>query len=709
MKTKILLENNTNFILTSKEQKKNNTVRVIYDYNNTKLQKQYELLFKILPKHELFIYNTEEQNTYIETTYNIYLDTINEYCYYNLKARYTILFVNEEYVSYKYTRYVRREKYKDKPLLKIKTIIDYYFCVTKYSVNILLKKWKIPLHKIIYITNICNINKKLILNNRQQLGIDDTKYILFDLDMYDSKNNIVILDIWLKYYTNSKNILVININRAKRNDKLIEKLKILFGRITLQTPFVKYNDNMIITNDLNSLNFNYHAIILNMSFYNLYYKVYEYLLQNKIVIVNDNKITREIFINTKFLYSDINKINNNIDLLFDLSIDNISDIENYLRYKKSNLKHILKYFKYDSKITYIQEPIHIPVKTIYDESQYNQDHEKIIPYILTIEKKFNIFSPNIDKYFRFIKKPKHKTDYCYATIIIIDNSYLPSILISGYKLKQITDLNIVCFVQDQPYYENGKKIFSGLSYNDIKQIKKIYDCVIGIDIINKYFGKDISTIAKQFSHDEDYHKQNKQKIYYMTKIIIFSFIYYEKIFYYDGSSLITINIDSIFSKNTIVLHMDNPNIPNTFNPSTYLIIPKKYYILKFLYIIEHYNDIFNKNNFTCRLFMYVCLIYYTIFPNFEIGTYFQQEGGIDVERYNDSNNDYIISPIINYPYRKPFRYSIMLNEQHRDIFLLNYIHYGPWDEIVQQLLLKYPKFKKYFKYIKTFRYTKFII
>jgi hypothetical protein len=710
MKSKILLENNKNFILLSKEQiKKDNTIRVIYDYNNTKSRKQYELLFKILPKHELFIYKNEEKEKYSETTFNIYLDTINEFCYNNLKTRYTILFVNEEYVSYKYARYIRREEYQNKPLLKIKTIIDYYFCVTKYSVKILLKKWKIPLEKIIFLTNIFNINKKLIMkNNLQNINIntDNSKYILFDLDIYETYNNITILDIWLAYYMNIKTKLIIYIHKEKQNDKLLDKLRTLIGIIDFQIPYIAYHGNIIITNDLTTLNCNYYAIILNISTYNLYYKVYDYILQNKIIIINDNKITREIFNNTMFLYSDINKINNNIDLLISSSIENMSEIENYLRYKKSNIKSIFNHFKYNKK-KFITPYTPIPLKQFLYAFEYNDDHDTVIPYILKIERKLNNHEPNIDKYFRFIKKPDNKTNFCYATIIIIDNSYLPSVLVSGYKLKQLTDLNIVCFVQDQPYYENGKKIFSGLSNNDIKQIKKIYDCVIGIDIINKYFNKDL--YAKQFINDEKFYIRNKNKIYYMTKITLFSFIYYKKIFYFDASVLINVNMDSIFMNDTFVLQVDNEKIQHTFIGNYYLIIPKKYYILKFLYLIKKYKNIFDKNKFKCRLTPYLCLIYYTIFPHYIIGEYYIQDSGLEIDRFNDSNNNYIIKPIINYPYNKPFRYSLMLDEPERDVFLLNYIHYAPWDLIVQELISKIPAFKKYFKYIKTFRYTNFSI
>jgi len=709
MKNKILLENNIKFILTSKEQKKKfNTVRVIYDYNAAKLQKQYELLFKILPKHELFIYKNEEQVSDIETTYNIYLDTINEFCYNNLKTRYTILFVNEEYVSYKYTQYVRREQYKDEPLIKMDTIVDFYFCVTKYSINVLLKKWKIPLHKIIFLRNIFNINKKLLLKKTLTIQSNDTKYILFDLDMYETTNNIAILDVWLTHYINIKTTLVIHLVRAKRNDKLVDKLKLLFGRIVFSFPFVKYYENIIITNDLPSLDFNYYAIILNMSRYNLYYKVYEYILQNKIIIVNDNKITREIFNNSKFLYSDINKINKNIDFLLESYIDNMSDIENYLRFKKSNMKLIFKYFKYDTGKQYVESYTSIPIKQINTEEEYIKVHENIIPYISKIEKKFNTYNPDIDKYFRFIKKPTNKTNFCYASIIFINNTYLPTVLVTGYKLKQLTNLNIVCFVQDKPYYENGKKIFPGLNYNDIEQIRKIYDCVIGIDIVNKYF-KTKLTIAKQFKEDEEYHIQNKYKIYYMTKILILSFVYYEKIFFFDASVLINVNMDTMFESDINLLPMDDEKLVNTFNGGYFLIIPKKYYILKFLYLIDNFDEIFNKNNFKCSINMYMCITFYTIYPNFKTITHITTISGIDVDRYNDTNHKNVIAQINSYPYRKPFRYSIILNEKERDLFLLNYIHYGPWDETVQQLLLKYPKFKKYFKYIKTFRYTKFNI
>jgi hypothetical protein len=708
MKTSVLLENNKNFILTSNfKNKDENTVRVIYDYNSIKLTEQYRLLYNILPKHELYIYQHEEPVSNTVSTYNIYLDTINEFCYYNLKTKYTILFVNDEYVSYKYSKYLRREQYKDEPLKKLETVVNFYFCVTKYSVNVLLKKWKIPINKIVYLSNIFNIRNKFKIDTILAIKKNVQKYILFDIDIYENVNNIAVLEIWIKYYININTKLVIHIGRTQRNDKIIEYIKQLVGQVYFMMPFIKYYHNIIITNDLTILNYKYYAIILNVSNFNSFYKVYHYLLLKKIVIVNNNSITRKIFNNKMFLYSDINKININIDILFNSSIDNIKKIPNYLTYRRSNINKIFKNFLFN-KNPYTIPIFANPVAKIVDSRDFISSHNKIISFVVKIDNDFKNTEPNTNKYFRFIKHPKNKTDFCYATCIIINNSYLPSILVAGYKLKQITEYNIVCFVQDKPYFENGQEKFPGLNSYEIKQIKQIYDCVIGIDIINQYFYSDAMTNYTLCNRVTYPHIQLKQKIYYLTKILIFSFTYYKKIFYNDGGSLINTNLDTIFTNNQIMLTQVHENIINFFT-GFYLIIPKKYYITKFFYLVNNFYSIFIKNKFECKYHVYHYLIFYTIYPNYKINNEIKFHSGKDADRYNDNYKLIENQEIFIYSYRKPFRYSIMSTELERDLFLLNYIHYYPWDITVQELLKKYPTFKKFFRYIKTFRYTKFTI
>jgi len=140
------------------------------------------------------------------------------------------------------------------------------------------------------------------------------------------------------------------------------------------------------------------------------------------------------------------------------------------------------------------------------------------------------------------------------------------------------------------------------------------------------------------------------------------------------------------------------------------IIPKLYYIQKIIYLLEKYEELFIKNNFSSFCNFDEDLIFYTIYPNWDthnlkyflnIGENTYRKPYIDFyeRRYNYTIEIYSI--------QKPFRYSIYLKETERDFFNLNHTCYFAWDDIVKELLIVYPIFKKYFKYIKTFRNTLF--
>jgi hypothetical protein len=53
---------------------------------------------------------------------------------------------------------------------------------------------------------------------------------------------------------------------------------------------------------------------------------------------------------------------------------------------------------------------------------------------------------------------------------------------------------------------------------------------------------------------------------------------------------------------------------------------------------------------------------------------------------------------------KPFRYPLIKTQVERNFHNNNCVNYKDWDIGVNLLISKYPKFKKYFEYIKTYRY-----
>jgi len=138
------------------------SIRIIYDYDLYKVKIQYEIIKNYFPKHELYIYKNEDINLpKNKVKYNIYIDTISEYLYENLNSEYTILIVNELYAM---NKYLRRENYIDKPLKKLKKVVNYYFCFTQYSKKKLMNR-NVKNNKIIHFNNIIKFKKKKIRNN----------------------------------------------------------------------------------------------------------------------------------------------------------------------------------------------------------------------------------------------------------------------------------------------------------------------------------------------------------------------------------------------------------------------------------------------------------------------------------------------------------------------------------------------------------------
>jgi alpha-N-acetylglucosamine transferase len=170
-------------------------------------------------------------------------------------------------------------------------------------------------------------------------------------------------------------------------------------------------------------------------------------------------------------------------------------------------------------------------------NEINNHHKEITPLMIDIDNKFkNKTNLNTDKYYRYLKKPDKITKNGYITIIFGDSKYLPGILVSGYFIKHIckSKFNIICLVQDNPYYENGILKFEGLTTDEIEDIKKIYDVVIGIDVLVNY------------QHTNHHHSKNIS--YYITKILVLGLTLYKKLFYYDSSTTILKNIDYYFTK-----------------------------------------------------------------------------------------------------------------------------------------------------------------
>lgn len=317
-------------------------------------------------------------------------------------------------------------------------------------------------------------------------------------------------------------------------------------------------------------------------------------------------------------------------------------------------------------------------------------HEKLKNKMIEID---NLLRNNDNKllseYYKYIKISKNITKYAYITIIFLSNKYLPGILVSGFYLKYIakTKYNIVCYIQEDI-----------LTESELKSIKKIYDFVCMIPLLK------LENIQFEMSFLKIKHYINLN--YYITKIFCMFSKYHEKIIYFDSSTIISENIDDLFLKfkkssyykaNKEVLHL---------TANFFLINCKSYFIEKALYLIENYNTLFYDKSL-----MYTPdenIIFYSVFPEWSstfIDTNLFITTGpsalmpdIDYDFYNTSVNFNIII--------KPFIFPLVLKNIHEpNMFSSNFYNFKIFDTGVIQLLKKFKSMKKYFKYIKTYRYT----
>ena len=337
-----------------------------------------------------------------------------------------------------------------------------------------------------------------------------------------------------------------------------------------------------------------------------------------------------------------------------------------------------------------------------------EGHEIIKNVIVNIDntyKDFELLYNSLDnEYYRYLQMPKEITKYGYVTIIFCDSKYLPSILATGFYLKYIlkTKYNIVCFVQDKNYHEKdiiGSNYikFPGLNDVEINDIKKIYDVVIGIDLIKVNIEK--RTLHNLFT-------SYKTLPYYCTKLLCLGLSEYSKLIYFDSTTLIIKNIDYLFDEFNKSTHRQNDTkveLGRGLIGNFHLFIPKKYYLYKGIYLTQNFENIFkNLESFFTKD---EDVIYYTIYPHWNNKT-------INKELFR--NNNYR-TPFYNsfkdrgkqlvdtFVHTKPFIYPLSKTFEERTMYNINSTCYYQWDKSVEELLKIFPELYLYFNYIETFR------
>ena len=298
--------------------------------------------------------------------------------------------------------------------------------------------------------------------------------------------------------------------------------------------------------------------------------------------------------------------------------------------------------------------------------------------------------------YRYYKEKKNKTKYCYTTVLMIDENYVPSTLGLVHSIKKHGAIyDTVLFVQDVPYYQkdiNGNiiNILPGISINTIEDLKKEFDEVIGFDLIqiNGYKPQ-----RDHFTNNSHYHNIN----YYVSKLIILSYTDYEKMFYIDSSALFNNNIDFIFDKyneSAFIIDYEWLNTNIGLRGTLYLYVPKKHYFTKAMYLINNFKQYFDDEYHSRGIDELI--LYYTIFPNWSKELLPGNLGCYEFKYKKENCNIYY------YQINKPFKNNTVSNGNDPR-------KYEYWDKNIDDLLKKRPEYKKYYVHIPVFRDINFEI
>jgi hypothetical protein len=342
---------------------------------------------------------------------------------------------------------------------------------------------------------------------------------------------------------------------------------------------------------------------------------------------------------------------------------------------------------------------------------YTGESNKILkPYVLEVDKYVKNLPQTelIYPKFRYYESHHNKNNSknAYVTIIFGGESYLPGILALGQSLRNVnSQYKLICCVQDNDEYGMKK-----IKPETIDDINKIYDLVIGVDIIKRKFK------SHYFEDNKIFYKNIK---YYVTKNNILGLIEYEKIIYLDAACIVNKNIDNIFELYNKPTYKFNNNYEEweltdkmALHSNFMYIIPSIYDYNKFLILLKEYDKYIGKHYFVysadCILF------YYSIYPKWSdngtemfdskiINNSYQQFLIRDREiNYDILKND---SYIYLYNLDKPFRVVASNYYNNTDLGFINLMNYTPFDETVKSLINDKHELLKYFEFIKTYRLT----
>ncbi len=336
--------------------------------------------------------------------------------------------------------------------------------------------------------------------------------------------------------------------------------------------------------------------------------------------------------------------------------------------------------------------------------RHRQSLRNILPTIMELDEKVrmlieknnkNLYYPTFRFYLKegdnlqkYIDKKK-----CIVTSIFLNETYIPDILVMGQSFRNgKTKLPLICMVQDTPHKEHN-----GISKEGIEDILKIFDVVIGVDLIQIHNFRDVRENNFFYSI-----KTYTNMLYYVTKYYIFALTQFKQIYYFDASVYVgpnVKNIDSLLNryKGNVFTYRPYRNILMGLNGSFMVIEPNIKYFYKFLYICDNYMKIFKENIFYFNPDETIC--YFSIFPEWDGRVmdynFFCQKVR---EKINHRQDCLIRRFQIIKPFR-PFPPDFNVSKLKSSVF-------DEWDNIVNQILNKHKSFEKYYSHIHEFRQTK---
>lgn len=340
----------------------------------------------------------------------------------------------------------------------------------------------------------------------------------------------------------------------------------------------------------------------------------------------------------------------------------------------------------------------VEIEKIYEDTR--KSHEKVKDKIILLDKnidKISIEMPSLRMYPNQKRGvPINPKRYAYCSCIFLNDSYMPSVLTLGMSMRLMkVRYPLVVLVQDKPYKSKDGKEYPGVSKKNIEDLMNVFDYVVGCDLLE----------IEGYKKPEEGHftaKDHYSNIrFYVTKMNVLGLTLFEKVFFLDSSTILNENIDWVFDKYSLSTFIDDGEYRESgvgLRGAFCLIRPKMEYYKKCVYLIRNYKKIFGESYFMRGVDEVI--LYYSIYPHWS-KELLKEDLICSSNKIGFSKEN---CPIIYYQVFKPFKPILDMDP---NVIRKLYKNYMIWDEVVKELLEKYPILRKYFESIQDFRKTNF--